>query len=361
MYFHTLLHRAQTIRWSLYQKLEADLHDLRYFFWETTRVCNLNCRHCGSDCGKDHQVLGLSREVVLDTFSRVAQVHDPATIMVVVTGGEPLVRPDLFQVMGELSGMGYKMGMVTNGYALGPKAAKQLREVGVSSIVVSLDGPKEEHDWLRNRPGSFERAMAALQALTDEGIPIVEAITCVTPRSVEKLWETYETVKRSSALYWRVFNIFPIGRAKDNPKLLLTPSQFKTVVKTMAAIRTQGKEEGMEVNLSEEGFLGWDYESRVRTTPYFCRAGINIAGIMADGTIAACPNLPQWMGQGNVLKDDFNEVWEHRYQLFRDRKWMAHGECAECKEFGVCQGNSLHVYDQEKEGPIWCHNRILHS
>ncbi|MBU1238587.1 radical SAM protein [Myxococcota bacterium] len=356
----TILHKAMSLRWSLYQKLETDLHELRYFFWETTRLCNLNCIHCGSDCSKDHTVTGLGAEVVIDTFTKIAAAHDPAKIMVVMTGGEPLVRPDLFPILESIGQLGFKMGMVTNGYTLDATMANRLARVGITSIVVSLDGAKADHDWLRNREGSYERATSALRHLVAAGIPIVEAITCVTPRTAEHLEEIYEIVKGTGALYWRVFNIFPIGRAAHNEAVLLTPEQFVGVVKSMELLRARGKKEGMEVNLSEEGFLGWDHESKTRTTPYFCRAGVNIAGLMADGTIAACPNLPAWMGQGNILTDDFNEVWKHRYQIFRDRAWMGKGKCQGCDQFSVCQGNSLHVWDPDKEGPVWCHYDILH-
>jgi len=349
------------MRWGLYQRLETDLHELRYFFWETTRQCNLNCIHCGSDCSRDHTVTGLPADLVVETFAKVASAHDPARIMVVVSGGEPLVRPDLFSILARIKDMGFKVGMVTNGYTLDAATAERIRSVGISSIVVSLDGPKADHDWLRNRAGSFDRAMAALGHLSAAGIPIVEAITCVTPRTASRLEQTYEIVKSSGARYWRVFNIFPIGRAAGNEDVLLSPDQFRGVVAAMAVLRERGAREGMEVNLSEEGFLGWDYESRVRTTPYFCRAGINIAGIMADGTIAACPNLPPWMGQGNLYRDDFNDVWEHRYQIFRDRSWMGKGPCAGCEQFSICQGNSLHVWDTEKNGPVWCHYDLLNS
>jgi radical SAM protein with 4Fe4S-binding SPASM domain len=356
-----IINKAKDARWSLYQKLETDVHELRYLFWETTRVCNLNCLHCGSDCGRDNAVHGLPADVMLDLFKKISDKFDASKIMLVLTGGEPLVRKDLFEILSKTKEMGFKLGMVTNGYTLDQKKAQRIRQVGITSIVVSLDGPENEHNWLRNREDSYEKAINALRYLSDVGIPIVEAITCVTPRTVDKLEETYEIVKSTGARYWRIFNIFPIGRAKDNKDVLISPEQFRKVVSTLGEIRKRAKTENMVVNLSEEGFLGWDFESLVRDTPYFCRAGVNIAGIMADGTISACPNLPEWMGQGNILTDDFVSVWENRYDIFRDRKWMSTGECAECPQLGVCNGNSLHVWDEDKNGPVWCHHKILND
>jgi radical SAM protein with 4Fe4S-binding SPASM domain len=356
---HRLSSFLETQKWTLYQKLETDIHDLKYIFWETTRECNLNCIHCGSDCGKDDSQKGLPKEEVIKVFAKIAQTYDPSKIMLVVSGGEPLVRRDLFEILGETLKMGFRQGMVTNGYTLDFKKAKKLAEVGIISIVVSLDGPKKIHDWIRNRKGSFERAVNALKHLKNVNIPLVEAITCVTPRTLAALDETYEIVKSTGATHWRLFNIFPIGRAKDNYDLILSSSEMKQFIEKVAQLRAKGKDEGMVVNLSEEGYLGMELDKKVRDTPYFCRAGINFAGIMADGTIAACPNLPEWMGQGNVKTHDFPEVWENQYDIFRDRKWMGEGTCKGCKHFNKCLGNSLHIWDVEKNGPAWCHYKIM--
>lgn len=355
------LHRLQEARWGLYQNLESDLHELRYLFWETTRKCNMACLHCGSDCGRDDSLVGLPRNVIEDVLSEIAQAFSPSDIMLVASGGEPLVRADLFDILAHARKLGMRLGMVTNGWTLGPQTARRLAETGMESIVVSLDGPREIHDWLRNRKGSFDRAIGALQYLKQAGIPIVEGITCVTPRSLNFLETTYEIVRSTGANYWRVFNIFPIGRARNNPELLLLPEHFRQLVETMVQLRTRGRAEGIVVNLSEEGYLGFDWESKVRDAVYFCRAGVNIAGIMADGTIAACPNLPAWMGQGNVLSDSFVHVWNTRYQIFRDRSWMRRGMCAQCSHFGMCRGNSLHIWDSNLQEPVWCHYHMLHS
>ncbi|PKN47973.1 MAG: radical SAM/SPASM domain-containing protein [Deltaproteobacteria bacterium HGW-Deltaproteobacteria-17] len=358
--FHSIVHRFQETRWGLYQKLESDLHELRYLFWETTRRCNLNCLHCGSDCGRDDSLSGMPAELVVKVLSDIAGAWDARKIMLVVSGGEPLVRPDLFPILERAHAMGFRIGMVTNGWALTPAVATRLAGVGLESIVVSLDGPRAQHDWLRNRQGAFDRAVGALRNLVAVNIPIVEAITCVTPASLPHLEATYEIVRATGANYWRVFNIFPIGRARDNADLLLAPEHFRTLIDTLAGLRRRGEADGVKVNLSEEGYLGFDVEPKVRDGVYFCRAGVNIAGILADGTFAACPNLPAWMGQGHAASESFVDVWNDKYQIFRDRSWMKTGRCAECSHFDMCRGNSLHIWDPERREPAWCHYDMLH-
>ncbi len=347
------------VRWGLYQSLEAQVHDLLYLFWEATRQCNLSCRHCGSDCTSDGHP-GLPADRVLSVFAGIASRYRPQDIVVVITGGEPLVRPDLVEICEGISAMGFHLGMVTNGISLTPKVAERLLSAGMTNVVVSLDGPAQAHDWLRNRKGAFDRACRAIRALVDVGMPSVEAITCATPKSLERLEETYEIVKGLGAHAWRVFNIFPAGRAVGNPDLILTGEQIARLVAEVARLRARGQREGLLVNLSEEGYLGWDYEGQVRDQPYFCRAGINIAGILADGTISACPNLPDWMAQGNIAEDDFGDVWEKGFRIFRDRSWTKQGDCITCPMWRVCRGNSLHLWQSPDGGPAWCHYEILH-
>jgi radical SAM protein with 4Fe4S-binding SPASM domain len=249
--------------------------------------------------------------------------------------------------------------MDTNGITLDRKVAERLAGAGMESVVVSFDGPKSCHDWLRNRKGAYEKACRAIASLKQAGVPIVEAITCVTPRSLPRMGETYELVGSLGATHWRVFNIFPAGRAKGDPELLLDEESIRKLVRAMARLREKGARDGLVCNLSEEGYLGWRWEGRVRDTPYFCRAGINIAGILSDGSIAACPNLPPWMTQGNIATDDFTEVWENEYGLFRDRSWTRQGMCGHCPRWRVCRGSSLHLWNPDAGQPHWCHYRIM--
>jgi radical SAM protein with 4Fe4S-binding SPASM domain len=97
----------------------------------------------------------------------------------------------------------------------------------------------------------------------------------------------------------------------------------------------------------------------VRDEPYFCRAGINIASILCDGSISACPNIPRSLVQGNVGSDNLVEVWEKRFRPFRERGWLAKGRCAGCADWNCCQGNSLHLWDEDRGGAGICQRDIL--
>ena len=97
-----------------------------------------------------------------------------------------------------------------------------------------------------------------------------------------------------------------------------------------------------------------NYETEIRDHFYFCHAGINIASVLVDGSISACPNLRSNFTQGNIYKDSFWDIWSNRYQPFRDRKWMRQGECKDCKYFRYCEGNGMHLRDENGE-LLFCH------
>ncbi|MDT8308691.1 MAG: SPASM domain-containing protein, partial [Bacteroidales bacterium] len=126
----------------------------------------------------------------------------------------------------------------------------------------------------------------------------------------------------------------------------------------MEFIKTTRKEGDINVSYGCEGFLG-NYEKEVRDGYFFCRAGINIASVLSDGSIAACPNNSRYVIQGNIYSDNFIDVWENRYQLMRDKSWAKKGICSGCKAFKWCKGNGLHLWDFEKEEVMMCHYKLL--
>lgn len=348
----------QNWAWSYGMKMNAKVHDLSYFFWETTLKCNLNCMHCGSDCGKDKKRQELSAKKVLSVFSDIAQNYDPKNIMVAVTGGEPLVREDLFDVLSEVSRMGFSWGMVTNGMLVNDDIVNRCYESGMRTVSVSIDGIGRTHNLLRRNETSYDRAVNALKLFVNSGkFEVVEAITCVNSQNINELNDMYNIFKDIGVQGWRLFTIFPKGRAEANKELLLNG---KLLIELFNFIKEKRKNNSeMYVSYSEEGYLGCDWEKEVRDEFFYCGAGIHVGGLLADGSYSACPSLSREWIQGHVDEISFSKAWETRYKNMRNRHWMKTDKCVKCKEWNKCNGSSLHLWDFKENRVKVCHLDML--
>ena len=226
---------------SKYVRTQAKLHDLNYFFWECTSRCNISCLHCGSDCKIVENVPDMPAEDFLNVCSQVAKRYNPNKVMIVVSGGEPLVRKDLEEVGTELMKMGFPWGMVSNGYAMTPERFRSLRNAGLRSATISLDGLKANHDWLRGKEGSFERAANAIKLLVAEPNMVYDVVTCVNHRNFEEAGKIKDFLIELGVKRWRIFMIDPIGRAAQNPELMLDNEKFRAVFDFILRTRAEGK------------------------------------------------------------------------------------------------------------------------
>jgi radical SAM enzyme (rSAM/lipoprotein system) len=335
-----------------HKKTQTKLHELTYLFWECTLRCNLQCLHCGSDCTA---VAGTS-DMPVDDFLRVLDSLtprlNPDKVMVVLTGGEPLMRKDLVSVGKEIYRRGFPWGMVTNGFALTPARLAELLDAGLRSVTVSLDGLNAEtHDWMRGRKGSFDKALDAVARIAATPDLRYDVVTCINKRNINDLEAIRDMLIGLNVKEWRLFSIFPKGRAKDNPDLKLSDDEFVRMMDFIRETRAAGV---IKASYGCEGFLG-EYEFEVRNSPFFCRAGINVGSVLADGSISACPSLRADYIQGNVYRDDFLTVWNERFQIMRDRSWTKTGKCADCKSWKYCEGNGLHLRDEVTGDLLCCH------
>ncbi len=326
-------------------------HPLRQLFWECTLRCNLSCRHCGSDCKTVSSVKDMPLEDFLKVLDSVSKECDPHKVMINVTGGEPLMRPDLDKCGKAIYDKGFPWGMVTNGYALTPERYKRLLASGLRAMTISLDGIGDNHDWMRGRKGSFERAAAAIKMVIDSGEIEFDVVTCVNKRSFQELPRLKEFLIGLGLKSWRLFTVFPVGRAADDPELQLDKDQFRGL---MEFIRDTRKEGRIMASYGCEGFLG-NFEGDVRDGFYMCNAGVTVGSVLADGSFSACPSIRADYNQGNLYAgDDFMEIWNSRYAVFRDRSWMKKDKCASCKYFRFCRGNGMHLRDGDGN-LILCH------
>ena len=126
----------------------------------------------------------------------------------------------------------------------------------------------------------------------------------------------------------------------------------------MEFISDSRKNKKIDIKFSCEGFVG-KYESKVRDSNFFCRAGINIGSILIDGSISACPNIDRTFTQGNIYQDNFYEIWQTKYEPFRNRNWTKTGKCATCTQFKDCQGNGFHNWHGDKKNVLVCHHEKI--
>lgn len=334
-----------------YKKNESSIHQLNYILWESTLRCNLNCIHCGSDCKKDASIKDMPAQDFLRAIDEITPIVEPNKTIIVFTGGEALLRNDLEEVGQALYKRGFPWGLVSNGLLLTKERLNSLLNSGLRSITISLDGLGDAHIWMRGNKNSFIKAINAIELLTNAKDIKYDVVTCANQNNFNELPKIKETLTRLSVSNWRIFSIFPIGRAAEHAELQLKPEQFKGLFDFIKQTRTEGK---IKLSYGCEGFLG-NYEGEVRDNFFFCRAGVNVASILADGSISACPNLRSNFIQGNIYKDNFANVWQHRYQLYRDRSWTKTGECADCKHFNICEGNGLHLRDEKTGQLLFCH------
>jgi len=353
----SLTNRALALAHRRYSKRLRELHELTYIFWEATLRCNLVCRHCGSSCVRDAQGEELDTREVEKVFSSIADAYPAERILVAITGGEPLVRKDLFTVMGHLQQLGFNLGMVSNGIAINQQVAERLDDHGLKTISISIDGLEKTHDFIRNKKGAFRKAMRALDILSRHQRMASEALSVVTGYNLGELEGLRDELIRRGIRRWRLETVIPIGRAAADPRFCLNRAQTRQLLDFIAAARTDG---ALPVSFGCEGWLGLEYERRVRDRFFFCHAGVSVASVLANGDISACPDLRDRFVQGNVRRDDFVEVWEDRFEAYRQRDWMHTSLCADCDAWKDCQGGAMHNWTESGE-KLGCIYRILND
>ena len=296
------------------------LHSL---FFELTVKCNEHCLHCGSMCGDVSEEATLTTDEWKRVIDEVKRDFGTKYPRLCITGGEPLLHRDFFEIMNYAHAAGFSWGMTTNGTLITPEIAHRLEEAGMSTVSVSVDGLKETHEWFRQSPGSYEKTMAGIKNLLNErAFNHVQVTTVVHKRNITELDKLYEIMKGLGIRSWRVINIEPIGRARSNPDLMLEKKDYKYVLDFIKQHRFEDK---MEVVYGCSHYLPLDYEREVRPWYFLCNAGVYVASIMYNGNIGACLDI------------------ERRPEL----------------DYRYCAGDSFHTWNFDKMEPYICLKKML--
>lgn len=341
----------------MYRRDIVKRHPLRQLFWECTLRCDLACRHCGSDC----KMKSDSQDMPFDDFRKVlesiARETNPNDVFIMISGGEPLMRNDLEECGRKIHDMGFPWGIVTNGMHMTEGRFQAMVDAGLHSLALSIDGLCKNHNWMRGNDNSFKQVERTIGLLTGQDLVVWDVVTCATKRNFDELPLLRRWLIENGVNTWRLIDVFPQGRAASDPEMIISDRQYYQLLQFIR--ETERDYPQLSLNYGCEGFVG-EFEFDVRPHSFFCQAGVTVGGIMADGSISACTSIRGSFSQGNIYKDDFMQVWEHGFDIFRNRKWMKTGPCAHCNMWRYCNGNGMHL--RESDGTLMqCHLKRMVS
>jgi MoaA/NifB/PqqE/SkfB family radical SAM enzyme len=218
-------------------KPEPKIPPLRLLAWETTRRCNLNCAHCRAAAGMgpyEGELSTAEGKALLEDLTNLGQV------VVILTGGEPLLRDDIFELAAFGSSLGHRMVMAVNGTLLTPAIARQLKDAGIQRLSISIDGATaSSHDRLRQVPGAFEAALQGIQILRDAGLPFQINTTIIAANRAE-LPDIYQLAQKLQAAAHHVFVLVPTGRGEEIKDQLLSAREYEETLRWLLARQKEG-------------------------------------------------------------------------------------------------------------------------
>ncbi|WP_432735629.1 heme b synthase [Maridesulfovibrio sp. FT414] len=318
---------------------------LRLIAWEITRSCNLACKHCRAEAHPEPYPGELSTEeakALIDTFP---ETGDP---IIIFTGGEPLLRHDVFELVSYANDKGLRCVMAPNGTLLTAENSVKLKEVGIQRCSISIDAAEAQyHDDFRGEIGAFDKAMRGIQYLKDAGIEF-QINTTVTRNNLHMFKDIFHLAKKLGASAWHIFLLVPTGRAAELGAEVISAEEYEEVLnwfydfqkttdmqlKATCAphyhriLRQRAKEEGIPVNFEN---FGLDAVSRG------CLGGVGFCFISHRGQVQPCGYLE--LDCGNVREIPFPEIWARSPQFLNLRNAETYdGKCGHCEYEKVCGG-----------------------
>jgi radical SAM protein with 4Fe4S-binding SPASM domain len=219
-----------------------------------------------------------------------------------------------------------------------------LFSVGMHDVMIRLDGQEYEHNWLSGDRECFTKTQETIRMVCEEKGLMCEVSTCVNQRNFDFLNDLYKLLQTLGVKRWRLYTAYPKGKATNNKELKLDSYQLRQLMDFIKKVRKEGV---IDTYYGCEGFLG-KYERLVRDDFYMCDSGVSIGSVLINGDITGCPNVNHKYSQGSIYEgDEFMEVWNTCFDAFRQRNWMHTGICTHCKAFRYCQGNGMHLRNDD--------------
>ena len=321
----------------------------RLIAWEITGACNLACEHCRGSSTEKPDPDELSTD---EAFHLIDEIVDFAKPILILSGGEPLMRDDVYEIAQYGTDKGLRVVLATNGTAMTADVAHRLKDAGIARISVSIDGADAEtHDAFRGMPGAFDGAIRGISEIRAAGISL-QINTTISRKNIDQIPKILDLSIGLGADALHIFLLVPTGRGREEDEI--PPDEYERILnwfydqRNTAGIqlkatcaphyfrimRQRAKEEGVTVSVETHGF-----EAMTKG----CLAGTGFCFISRTGGVYPCGYLP--VLAGDIREADFKEIWDHAkvFEDLRDESRLK-GKCGICGYKRVCGGCRARAY-----------------
>lgn len=333
---------------SIHNLQKRDPGPPRLISWNITLRCPLKCAHCYVDAGNSEP------EGILSTYeakSVIDQIADVGSPILVLSGGEPLLREDICEIAAYGTEKGLRMVMGTSGYYLDKEMARRLKMAGIKAVAISLDSTDPAiHDAFRGLDGAWERAVNAIDSCNAADIPVQINMTVTRPvlGDIESLINFGES---KGVKDYHLF--FPVQTGRGEEISLSTPEEYEGIIRDVL-IRYQHSGLNIRPTCAPQfRRIANDFGIENPQWGRGCLAGITYCRIYATGEVTPCPYLP--VSAGNLKTTSFMDIW-YRSELFSKLRNLDNitGKCGRCTYKTVCGGCRARAYQSPASSPRWC-------
>ena len=320
---------------------------LRIVAFEVTRRCRFNCLHCRASavpaCAGMTEREELTTEQCKRILAAVAQFSKP---LIILTGGEPTERDDIYELIRYGRRAGLKMVMATCGYLINDESIVKLKEAGVTALSFSLDGASAEtHDRFRQTKGAFDSAVRAAKTARKAGMRF-QINTTISKLNADEFVGIAELAKRLGAYCFNPFILVPTGRGKKISDEILEPVEYEMLLNELLDIKLKS---AIEVRVTcGPQFARLCRQEKVKKlsgSPGGCMGGRGFGFISYRGDVQTCGFLD--ISAGNLIENDFDfaKVWVESEFLKEIRNLSGYkGNCGTCEYIGICGGCRARAY-----------------
>jgi heme b synthase len=341
------------------KKMPVLPHTLRMVAWEVTRSCNLACVHCRASSLRGSYAGELTTAQGLRLLDDIAASSTP---VIILTGGEPLLRADIYEIAAYGTNKGLRMVLATNGTLVTEEIAGKMMEAGIQRVSISIDGmDAQSHDAFRNVPGAFTGALAGIEAMRKAGLEF-QINTTITKANLHQLQGIMDLAINLGAAAHHIFLLVPTGRGKEMAEQAIPPGDYEKTLnwfyETSLHCPIQLKatcaphyyriyhQREKERGFRSEGQGAKEREtgSPLHTMTRGCLGGVSFCFISHTGQVQPCGYLELDCGQ--IKEKGFEDIWNNS-PILKDLRNLNNykGKCGQCEFIKVCGGCRARAYE----------------